>query len=634
MLSIISNPSKLPIFSLRSSRFRRFIIIIISFQSKPFSTTPVPTHQHIAHLVLEQKTATQALQTFRWASKLPNFSHSQSTYRALVHKLCTLRRFDTVNQLLDEMPSSIGSPPDEDIFVTIARGLGRARMIRDVIKVLDLVSKFQETPSLKLFNSILDVLVKEDIDLARKFYREKMMECGVRGDDYTFGILMKGLCLTNRIDEGFKLLAAIKSRGFTPNTVIYNTLLHALCKNGKVGRARSLMNEMVKPNEVTFNILISAYCKEANLVQALVMLEKTFSNGLVPDVVSVTKVIEILCNDGRVTEAAEVLERIESKGGTVDVVAYTTLIKGFCKAGKMKLALRFLKEMEGKGCLPNVDTYNVLIFGFCESGTLDSALDMFHEMKSAGISWNFVTFNTLIRGLCSGGRMEDGFKILELMEETKGGSEGHIGPYNSIIYGLYKENRLEEGVEFLTKMGKMFPRAVDRSSKILGFCEEGSIEDAKRLYDQMTGEGGIPSALVYASLIHGFCQQGRVKEAFELMNEMVGHSYFPVAMTFNAIITGLCRVGKVGSAFKLLEEIVGKGELPNIWSYSPLVEASCRKGDFQKAMSLLLQMLDKNIIPDSLTWNSLILCLSQGKNWVEGKSIFRANNQLQSILET
>ncbi|MCI57222.1 pentatricopeptide repeat-containing protein mitochondrial-like, partial [Trifolium medium] len=79
---------------------------------------------------------------------------------------------------------------------------------------------------------------------------------------------MKGLCLTNRIGEGFKLLQLIKSNGVTPNAVIYNTLLHALCRNGKVGRARSLMNEMVEPNDVTFNILISAYCKEENLVQA------------------------------------------------------------------------------------------------------------------------------------------------------------------------------------------------------------------------------------------------------------------------------------------------------------------------------------------------------------------------------
>jgi len=613
-------------------------IFFSTFSSSSSTTTPtpslaVPTRERIVHLILDQKSAPQALQTFEWASKLPNFTHSQSTYRALIHKLLTFRRFHTVQHLLDEMPKSIGLPPDESIFLTIIRGLGRARMIRDVIKVLDLVTRYGKNPSLKIFNSILDVLVKEDIDLARKFYRKKMMGAGIQGDDYTYGILMKGLCLTNRIGEGFKLLQVIKSRGLKPNVVIYNTLLHALCNNGKVGRARSLMNEIKEPNDVTFNVLICGYCKEDNFVQALVLLEKSFSLGFVPDVVTVTKVVEILCNVGRVTEAVEILERVESKGGVVDVVAHNTLIKGFCKFGKVKLGHGLLKEMERKGCLPNADTYNALISGFCESGMLESALDMFNDMKTDGINCNFVTFDTLIKGLFSRGRTEDGFKILEFMEETRGVCGGSISPYNSVLYGLYRKNMLNEALEFLMKMENLFPRAVDRSLRILGFCEEGAIQEAKRVYDQMNNEGGIPSALVYDCLIHGFCQEGCVREALELMNEMVFLGYFPVASTFNALISGFCRLGKDGSALKLLEDMVGRGCVPDTGSYSPLIDALCRKKSFQKAASLLLQMVENGITPDYLIWNSLFHCLSQQTIWLESNNMFRVHNLVEQIVE-
>ncbi|KAM7489521.1 hypothetical protein LguiB_027005 [Lonicera macranthoides] len=619
----ISNPSRLLPTMLTKTRI-------------PLSTSsPVPTHEQIAHLILEQKSPTQALQTFRWATtNLPTFTPNQSTYRALVHKLCTFRRFDTVHQLLDEMPGSIGSPPDEDIFITIVRGLGRARMVRQVVKVLDLVAKFGKNPSLKLLNSILDVLVKEDIDIAREFYRKKMMGCGVQGDCYTFGILMKGLCLTNRIGDGFRLLQVMKNRGVTPNTVIYNTLIHALCKNGKVGRARSLMNEMVQPNEVTFNVMVSAYCREENLVLALVMLEKSFNLGFVPDVVTLTKVVEILCKEGRAMEAVEILARVESKGGRIDVVAYNTLIMGFCKLGKTKVGCRFLKEMEIKGCIPNVDTYNALISGFCASGSLDSALDMFNEMKTSGIIWNFATYDTLIRGFCSSGRMEDGFKILELMEESKGSFGGRITPYNSILYGLYKDNRWDEALQYLTKMGNLFPKAVDRSLRIIHLCKEGSIEEAKRVYDQMKVEGLVPCALVYASLINGYCQEDCVREAFELMNEMVVQGYFPVASTFNPLIVAFCGQGKVVGASKLLEDMVGRGCLPNLGSYSPLVDAFCAKGDFHKAFMFFLQMVEKGIVPDYFLWNLLVLCLNQEAFWLEGKNMFRVNNLLSLIIET
>ncbi|XP_077220558.1 pentatricopeptide repeat (PPR) superfamily protein [Tasmannia lanceolata] len=623
--------AKIPFPSTTHLRF----LLQSSSNSKPISSSSAPTHQDIARLILDQKSPSQAIQTFRWASKIPNFLHTQSTYRALIQKLCSFRRFHIVEKVLEEMPSSIGSTPDDDVFVTIVRGLGHARMPQQAIKIPNLmIHRYQKNPSLKIFNSVLDVLVREDIDLARDFFRKKMMGSGIQGDDYTFGILMKGLCWTNRIGEGFKLLSLMKSRGLEPNSVIYNTLIHALCRNGKVGRARSLINEMVDPSGVTFNVMISAYCREGDLIQALVMLEKSFALGFVPDVVTVTKVLEVLCNEGRVMDAVEVLDRVEKKkGGLIDTVAYNAVINGFCRLGKVKVGKRFLKEMEGKGCLPNVNTYNTLIAGFCESGNLDSALDLFHEMRTDGIDLNFVTYDTLIRGLCSGGRIADGFKILNMMEESRGGLGGRISLYNSIIYGLYRENRLEEAREFLVEMGRFFPRAVDKSLKILGFCEEGKVEEAKKVYDHMISEGGVPSALVFVRLIHGFCEEGNVREAFELMNEMVENSYFPIVSTFNALISGFCREGRVGGASKLIEEMVERGCLPNAGSYSSLIDVFCSRGDIQRAFGLLVKMVGKGIDPDHLIWNSLVLCLSQETVWMESKNRLQVNHLLDWICE-
>ncbi|XP_062102795.1 pentatricopeptide repeat-containing protein At2g17525, mitochondrial [Humulus lupulus] len=623
ILSKSSDPRKLYLKS--------FSLCVFSFSSSSSSSSssiPPPTHHHIAQLILDQPSASQALQTFRWASKLPNFNHSQSTYRALIHKLCTFRRFDTVHHLLDEMPSTIGSPPDEDIFLTLIRGLGRARMTPQLIKVLAFVSRFHGKPSLKIFNSILNVLVKDNIDIAREFYRKKMMAAGVLGDDYTFGILMKGLCSTNRIADAFKLLQVIKSRGVIPNAIIYNTLLHALCKNGKVGRARSLMNDMEKPSDVTFNVLICAYCAEDNLVQALVLLHKCYSSGLVPDIVPVTKVLELLCRSGRTSEAVEILETWESKGGTVDVVAYNTLIKGFVALGKVRVGHRILKEMEAKGCLPNVETYNLLISGLCEFRMLDSALDLFNDMKTDGVKRNFVTYDTLMRGLCSVGRTEDGFRILQLMEESR--ECGQISPYNSILHGLYKQNRTDEALEFLANMGKLFPRVVDKSLRILDLCKERKIEDAKTIYDEMVEEGGAPSAVVYSWLIHGFCEEGRVREAFELMNEMISHGCSsPAASTLNALVHGFCRQGKSDSAVRLIEDMVGRGCTLDAGSYNAVILAICRQGDLHKASKVLTQMIENGIVPGYFEWSSLLLCLYQ-----ETRHIFHVNKLLDYIINT
>ncbi|KAL8054465.1 hypothetical protein ABFS82_05G140700 [Erythranthe guttata] len=623
------------IFNLRKE------MLLSNIRSRFISTTTsvlVPTHEQIAHLILEQKSASEALQTFEWASKVPNFTHTVFTYRALIHKLCTFRQFKTVDHLLDEMPKRIGLTPNDDIFITIVRGFGRAKMTREVIKVLDLVPKFGEsgaTPSLKLLNAILDVLVKEDIDIAREFYRRKMMGCGMKGDDYTYGILMKGFCLTNRIADGFKLLQVMKNHGVKVNVVVYNTLIYALCKNGKVGRARSLTNEMKEFSNVTYNILISAYCNEGNLVQAMVMIEKCFSNGFVPDIIPLTKVIEVLCNAGRISEAVEVLERVEKKGVNLDVVAYNTLLKGFAKAGKVRAGYGFLKQMEMKGCLPNTETYNILIAGFCESKDFDSALDLFHEMKRACVHWDSVTFETLIYGLCSSGKTRDGFKIFELMCEEKGRFLGCIGPYNSILYGLYRDNCLDEALEFLNSMKNLFPRAVDRSLRILRLCKEGGNvagekeqEEVNQILDKMSEEGDLLSAPVYASLIRKFCEEGCLKRAVEVTNEMIGRGYFPVGSTFNGLIGGLCRQGKVGRAVRLVEDLKKRGCLLDCESYGLIISGFCKQGEFQEGLMVLMEMVERGIAPDYCIWNALIMVT------FDGKTRFLDHKLLQLLIQT
>ncbi|KAL1557475.1 pentatricopeptide repeat-containing protein, mitochondrial-like protein [Salvia divinorum] len=573
----------------------------------------VPTKNQISDLVLEQKSANEALKTFEWASTIPNFVHDVSTYRALIHKLCAFRRFHVVEQVLDEMPKRIGSLPDEGIFITIVRGLGRARMIREVIRVLDMAARLGEAaPSLKLLNSILDVLVKEDIDIAREFYRKKIMGTGLRGDDYTYGILMKGFCLTNRIGDGFKLLQVMKNHGVKVNVVVYNTLIHALCKNGKVGRARSLMNEMERYSDVTFNILISAYCGEGNLVQALVMAEKCFGNGFVPDVVALTKLIEILCNEGRISEAVEVMERVEAKGGTHDVVVYNTLAKGFVKAGNVRGGCGLIRQMEAKGCLPNTETYNALILGFCSSQKMDSALDLFHEMKRAGVCWDFVTFETLTHGFCSAGKTREGVEIFELMLEDRGGCGGRIACYNSILYSLYKNNNVGKALEFLNYMKNWFPQAVDHTIMILQLCEEGNVDEARKILDEMRERGRAPSALVYASLIQERCKKGRMKEAVELVNEMIGLGYFPVASTFNALISGFCKQGRAGVAVRLMEDLETRGCLLDSESYGVVVDALWAEGDLQHVFVMLMQMMERGIAPNHDTWDLLIRVAMEG----------------------
>ncbi|KAL2236202.1 UNVERIFIED_CONTAM: Pentatricopeptide repeat-containing protein, chloroplastic [Sesamum indicum] len=264
-----------------------------------------------------------------------------------------------------------------------------------------------------------------------------MMGNGLKGDDYTYGILIKGFCLTNRI----------------------------------------------------------AYCTDNNLVQALVIMEKCSSHGFVPDV-TLTKVIEILWNAGRISEGVELLERVERNGGTLDVVAYNTLLKGFVKAGKVKAGYGFVKQMEIKGCLPNTDTTNVLFAVFCESGMLDSALDMFDEMKRVSVHWNFVTFETLIHGFCSTLRTGDGFKIFELMVEVASTFNASISGFCRLGKVVTAARLMEDLL-----MRGCLPDYESYGLIIKAFCRQGNFHQALMWFMQMVEKSIRPDYYAWNSLI-------------------------------------------------------------------------------------------------------------------------------------
>ncbi|XP_073000892.1 pentatricopeptide repeat-containing protein At2g17525, mitochondrial [Typha latifolia] len=608
----LTNPPKL--FLSSSSPLLPLLLQLFAYSSPPPST-PQTLNEDLAAQILHQKTPSAAILAFRRIS-----SPSSAASAALIRSLVSFHRPDLALSLLPSLPS----PPDDSTFVSLLRSLPNPS------STLFALDSFPN-PSIRVLNSVLDRLVAHDIDLARRFFRSRIAARSFKGDEFTFGILMKGLCRTNRIDEAFRLLKLMKGSGLKPNPVIYNTLIHALCRNGKVGRARSLFSEMeIDPSSVTFNILISAYCGENNLVNAMVMLEKSFDLGFIPDTITVTKIVELLCSHHRAMEGVEVLERVEEKGGVVDAVSYNTLIKGFCGMEKPQVGQRVLKEMERKGVLPNVRTYNALIAGFCNVSLVDKALELFQEMRMDGISPNFETFDVLIRGLCSCGRVVDGLEVLGMMEEERSGYGNRISPYNSVLYGLYKERKLEEAIEFLKRMASSFHRAVGRSLSILELCTDGKVAEARLVYDQMVREGGVPSALVYVSLIEGLCEEGNTREAFDLLNEMVENGFFPVVATFNALIHAFCKDDQWRSASKLLEEMIRRGCLPNAGSYGSLICSLCRQQYLDRAFSYLVEMLDRHVIPDDETWYSLLKNVTA---WNEPESWNRISNAISGCTD-
>ncbi|KAH1211567.1 Pentatricopeptide repeat-containing protein, mitochondrial [Glycine max] len=110
--------------------------------------------------------------------------------------------------------------------------------------LLDMCGVYSCDPTFKSYNVVLDILVDGDCPRVAPNVYYDMLSRGVSPTVYTFGVVMKALCIVNEVNSACSLLRDMAKHGCVPNSVIYQTLIHALCENNRVSEAIQLLEDM------------------------------------------------------------------------------------------------------------------------------------------------------------------------------------------------------------------------------------------------------------------------------------------------------------------------------------------------------------------------------------------------------
>ncbi|VVB06904.1 unnamed protein product [Arabis nemorensis] len=384
--------------------------------SNPNLKSPIGSPTRVQKLIASQSDPLLAKEIFDYASKQPNFRHSQSSHLIVILKLGRSKYFNLIDDVLAEHRSS-GFPVTGELFTYLIKIYAEAKLPEKALSTFHKMLEFNFTPQTKHLNRILEVLVSH------------------RG----------------YLQKAFELFKSSRFHGVMANTRTYNILMQAFCLNDDLSIAYQLFGKMLErdvvPDVESYRILIQGFCRKGQVNGAMELLEDMLNKGFVPDRLSYTTLLNSLCRKTQLREAYKLLCRMKLKGCNPDIIHYNTIILGFVREGRAMDARKVLDDMVANGCSPDLVSYRTLIGGLCDQGMFDEGKKYLQEMISKGFSPHFSVSNCLVKGFCSFGKVEEACDVVEIV--LKNGETLHLDTWEMIIPIICKEDESETIKRFL-----------------------------------------------------------------------------------------------------------------------------------------------------------------------------------------
>ncbi|KAL0712939.1 hypothetical protein Bca4012_019917 [Brassica carinata] len=361
--------------------------------------------------------------------------HAQSLLLQVISGRIHSQSF-TPSSLLHYLTRSETSKPKSRLYQVIINTYIQSQSLDSAVSYFTEMIQKGLVPGSNCFNNLLTFVAgSSSFDVFWAFFNENKTRVAL--DVYSFGIAIKACCEAGETEKSFHLLAALRENGFSPNVVIYTTLIDGCCKRGEIEKAKALFSEMERiglvANERTYTVLIHGLFKNGVTKQGFEMYEKMKEDG-----------------KGDTSGAAKIVKEMEERGIKPSEVTYTILIDTFARSDNMEKAIQLRTSMENLGLVPDVHTYSVLIHGFCIKGQMNEASMLFRSMVEKKLEPNEVIYNTMILGYCKEGSSYRALRLLREMGDKN--LAPNVASYSYLIEALCKEKKLKEAEDLVEKM--------------------------------------------------------------------------------------------------------------------------------------------------------------------------------------
>ncbi|KAM0944946.1 putative tetratricopeptide-like helical domain superfamily [Dioscorea sansibarensis] len=556
-----------------------------------------------------------ALRFFRWVEKT-GFRHDRDTYLEIISILCRNLMLNHARCILiDDMPKR-AVDRDEDMFIELIQGYGRAGIPQEVVKLFRKMPEFGVVRTSRSYDAFFKAILRRGRVMMAKRFFNAMIRDGVAPTLSTYNTLLWGFSLCMKMDTANRFFDDMKMRGIAPDIVTYNMLL-----NG-VDDGLRLFGEMrekgIRATEKTYAALMPGLCDDTERTgEARKVMDEMVERRMTPKDKSIfLRMISSMCRSQDL-DAAMAVHRAMSRfrDVVVDMSHYGVLIEGLCNGKKYDKAVEILDELLGKGMLLNPQssviepsTYNPMIEYLCGNGLTSKAEEFFRLLMKKGID-DEVAFNHLIRGHAKEEKPESAFELLNIMNRR--GIASDADAYTLLVESYLKKRETADARTVLDSMieqGHLPSSSLFRSVMVALF-EDGRVQTASRVMKSMIDKGVKENMDIVHKILEALFMRGHVEEALGRINLLLLNNCAP---DFDSLVVSLCDSSKAIEALKLVDFGLERDCDISFSSFDRLLEVLYSAGKILPAYSILCKIKAKGGVVDKKGCGVLIESLVAG----------------------
>ncbi|OIV96831.1 hypothetical protein TanjilG_08692 [Lupinus angustifolius] len=283
-------------------------------------------------------------------------------------------------------------------------------------------------------------------------------------------------------------------------------------------------------------------------------------------------------------------------------------------------------------CRPTIFTINAVLYALLRQSKYSDLLSLHRFITQAGVVPNIVTHNLIFQTYLDCRKPDT---ALEHYKQFVNDAPMNPNPttYRILIKGLVDNGKLERALEIKEEMDSrgFAPDPLVYHYLMLGSARGSDSDRVFELYEDLKGKLGddLEDGVVYGSLMKGYFLRGMEKEAMECYEEALGvdSKVKMSAVGFNSVLDALSKNGKFDEALALFDRMTREHAPPrrlalNLGSFNVMADGYCAQGRFKEAIEVFRKMWEFRRRPDTLSFNNLIEQLCNNGMIVEAEEVY------------